>query len=266
MSSLIRFDPGDRILELVLVVTVVVVLASSVAGLISRRLAGNAALRHLVLFSALIGCLVSPALAWFCTAAGLTLVSIPIPGTDRVQIAPEVARMEIDPELTPRQPSTNLPPDATNQPSPHQSTTTDPISKVDAARAATPGSDRFMPPELDAQRRDKPTETARSIRGIATGVLFVWGAGTLFMLGRLARNCERVVRLRHASTPLQNERVQTLFRIVIGQLGSRREPLLLGSGGAMAPLAVAFGRPAIILPERLLGAIDDNAAHGHPCA
>ncbi len=132
MSSLIRLCPGDRSLDLVLALTVVVALASSAGWLISRRLAGNAALRLLVLRSALICCLASPAAAWFCAAAGLTLVSIPILRTERARIASGVTRMEIDPERTPPRPSTNPPPIGTDLPSPHPSTTTDTNSKVGA--------------------------------------------------------------------------------------------------------------------------------------
>jgi hypothetical protein len=78
MSALIRFYPGDRGLEILLVVTLGVTLASGAAWLIARWLARNAALRHVVLFSALNCCLASPAAAWFCATAGLALVSIPI--------------------------------------------------------------------------------------------------------------------------------------------------------------------------------------------
>ena len=176
-----------------LVVTVVVALASSAGWLISRRLAGNAALRHFVLLSALICCLASPAAAWFCAAAGLTLVSIPILRTERARIASGVTRMEIDPERMPPRPSTNPPPIATDLPSPHPSTTTDTNSKVARARAAVPGPDRSMAAELDVQGRDGPAAIDLSFRGIATGAIFVWVAGTLLMLGRLARNCARVV-------------------------------------------------------------------------
>src|SRR5439155_12603894 len=42
------------------------------------------------------------------------------------------------------------------------------------------------------------------------------------------------------------------------KLGTRQVPLLLVSSRTVAPLAVGFGRPAVILPERLLGAISDN--------
>ena len=64
--------------------------------------------------------------------------------------------------------------------------------------------------------------------------------------------------LRHSSTPLQNDRLADSVAEGQCQLRARHEPLLLGSGRAIAPLAVAFGRPAVILPELLLGAIGDN--------
>ena len=66
------------------------------------------------------------------------------------------------------------------------------------------------------------------------------------------------MRLRHSSTPLQNERLQALLQKVNSPVRGAHQPELLGSGRAIAPLAVAFGRPAVILPERLLGAIGDD--------
>src|SRR5262245_32223293 len=152
MSGLIHFYPGDRSVDLMLVVAVVVTVASSVAWLLSRRLTGNAALRHLVLFSALICCLASPAVVWFCAAAGLTLVSIPILGTDRARIASGASGMEIDREETPLRPVPNAPRVATDLLAPHPSTTTGTNSKVEATRAAVRSPDTPMRSELGAER------------------------------------------------------------------------------------------------------------------
>src|SRR4051794_29108482 len=107
MSSLIRFYPGDRGVDLMLVVAAVVAFASSAAWLISWRFTGNAALRRLVLFSALICCLASPAVVWFCAAVGLTVFSIPILGTDRARIASGGSEMGIAPKETPLRPVAN---------------------------------------------------------------------------------------------------------------------------------------------------------------
>ena len=38
----------------------------------------------------------------------------------------------------------------------------------------------------------------------------------------------------------------------------RQVPLLLVSSRTVTPLAVGFGRPAVILPELLLGTVSDN--------
>jgi beta-lactamase regulating signal transducer with metallopeptidase domain len=258
MSDLIRLYPGDRGVELLLAVAMVVAVTSSVAWLLSRRLAGNAALRHHVLFTALIGCLASPVAAWFYAATGLTLVSIPILGSDGARIAPGTSRMEVNLEETPSRPAIRPPHVAADPPPPHSSTTTDSNSNVEATRTAVPGPDASPPPELGPRRSDVPTVIDPSFRGIAMGVMFLWVTGTVLMLGRLARNCLGAVRLRHASTPLQDERLQTLFQKVKRQSGARQEPVLLGVDRAIAPLAIAFGRPAVILPERLLGVVSDN--------
>jgi hypothetical protein len=49
-----------------------------------------------------------------------------------------------------------------------------------------------------------------------------------------------------------------LLQQIAAQLGTRQVPLLLVSSRTVAPLAVGFGRPAVILPGRLLGAVSDN--------
>jgi beta-lactamase regulating signal transducer with metallopeptidase domain len=256
MSTLIRCNPGDRSLDFLLVVTLVVALASSAAWLIARRLAGKAALRHLVLFSALIGCLASPAVAWFCGAVGLTLVSIPLLRGEVGRMASGATPMETDPVGMPPRQSTDPPP--AGLPLPHTNTTIDPSADVAVPPAANESPATSMPSAPDAQRTGSPAATLVSFRGIATGVMFVWAAGVLLMLARLARNSGRVVQLRRSSPPLQNEAHRFLLREIAARLGMRRVPLLLVSSRTVVPLAVGFGRPAVILPERLLAAVSDN--------
>ena len=97
MTLLMRYYPGDRALEGLLVVALGAALASSVACLISRRLAGRAAQRHLVLLAGLICCLATPALAWLFAAAHVKLVSIPLLGSEQGRGALAVRLMETDP-------------------------------------------------------------------------------------------------------------------------------------------------------------------------
>jgi hypothetical protein len=278
MSTLIHWYPGDGALDILLVVTLAVALASSAAWLVSRRLAGQAELRHLVLFCALICCLASPALAWFCSTAGLTLVSIPIlpgpsPSSPKLPVeqglpaeecctASGVAQVETDRVGMPSRQSTELTHVAATQPLPLTNTTIGKSTDVAVARAAllccapqSPSAPEVQrtgrPAETlpDVERASIPTATLDSFRLIATGAMFVWAAGTLLMLARLARNCRRVVQLRRSSRLLQNESLQSLLCEIAARLGMRRVPLLLVSSRTVIPLAVGCGRPAVILPE-----------------
>jgi hypothetical protein len=86
----------------------------------------------------------------------------------------------------------------------------------------------------------------------------VWAAGALLMLARLARNCGRVMLVRRSSRPVQSERLQSLLQEIAARLGKRQVPLLLVSSRTVTPLAAGFGRPAVILPERLLGMVSDS--------
>jgi beta-lactamase regulating signal transducer with metallopeptidase domain len=258
MSSLIRCYPGDRCFDLMLVVTLVAALASSAAWLFSRRLAGKAALRHLVLYSALVCCLASPAVTWFCSAAGLTLVSVPILCGEQGRMVAGAKQDKTDFVCTPPQHSTDAPPVVAEPLLPHTDTTDNQSRNTAAAPEANQIAATSMPSAPEVRRADSSAETLVSFRGIATGVMFVWAAGALLMLARLARNCRRVVQLRRSSRPLRNKAHQLLLQEIAARSGMRQVPLLLVSSRTVVPLAVGFGRPAVILPERLFGAVSDN--------
>jgi beta-lactamase regulating signal transducer with metallopeptidase domain len=258
MSAFIRWYPGDRPLNLLLVAALAAALASSAAWLISRRLAGNAALRHLVLFSALICCLASPAAVWFCAATGLTLASIPVLPMEQARTVTKVEPIKTAFICPPPRHSTDAPSIAAEQLSPPTGATDESCRCASAAPEARPDAAGPMAPAPGARRKGGPEETPVSFRGIATVATLVWAAGAFLMLARLARNCWRVVGLRRSSRPLQDEARQLLLQEVADTLGMRRVPLLLVSGRTVAPLAVGFGRPAVILPERLLGALGDD--------
>jgi beta-lactamase regulating signal transducer with metallopeptidase domain len=258
MSTVMRCYPGDRGIDFLLVVTLAVALASSAAWLISRRLAGKGALRHLVLFSALICCLASPAAASFCAATGLTLFSIPILRGDRSGMASGVTQIETDPAWLPPRESSNPPPVAAALPLPRTNTTIDQNEESAIAPAANQSPESSMPFAPDGHSAGSQAGTQVSLREIATGAMFVWAAGAMLMLARLGRNCGRAVQLRRSAHPLQNEVRQSLFQESAAKLGMRQVPLLLVSSRTVIPLAIGFGRPAVILPQRLLGSVSDN--------
>ncbi|MGC1276042.1 MAG: M56 family metallopeptidase [Planctomycetaceae bacterium] len=260
MTNAIDWNPGNDILEFVLVVTLGVTLVSSVAWLVAKRLAGNAAVRHLVLFSALVCCLASPTLSWFCEATGLALVSVPLFRGEQTQTSPMVTSSEAGPICL----STGMP------------TASPPITASNAAAAtAMPVLMAACCPETsenatnqvsvtstiataDVQPIDGTASVRVSFRGVATGAMCVWAAGVLLLLLRLARDCWCVIQLRRSSHPAQDERLLTLSREIAGKLGLRRVPLLLVSPRTIIPLAIGFGRPAVLLPKKLLAVVNDD--------
>jgi hypothetical protein len=78
MATLIDWYPGDRILDLVLIIALGVALLSSAAWAVSWHLSRKPATRHLVLVSAMICCLAMPVLAWVFAVSGFSLITIPL--------------------------------------------------------------------------------------------------------------------------------------------------------------------------------------------
>src|SRR5690606_19117930 len=99
--------------------------------------------------------------------------------------------------------------------------------------------------------------TAASQGQIVAFAVTAWAAGTLFLLGCLARNAFLVVRLRRSGLPLAIDRYQTLLSDVAEALHVET-PLLLVTDRVASPMVVGFGRPAVIWPERLRGAMSDD--------
>jgi beta-lactamase regulating signal transducer with metallopeptidase domain len=258
MPGLIRFYPGDSVAGFLMVVILAVALASSAGYLISRRLARKAALRHHVLLCALISCLASPVAAWLCTAAGLAVVSVPILGDQAAERPAVLTPVKSEPEVMPSRSKARLSPANADSAPPQTRATTDPIRPVAAPRAISQAPEWSTPAKARAMQSGRPVVQASTFRVLASGAMLVWVAGTLVMLLRLARNCARVVLLRRRSSPLDDARVQILLQEVVSQVGARHAPLVLVSSGTIVPLAVALGRPAVILPKHLLGAINHN--------
>ena len=257
MSTFIDCYPGDRVLDFLLVVALCVAVLSSAAWIISRRLAGKAALRHLVLVVALGCCLASPGLAWFYNAAGLRLVSFPLLCGRSVTKADDVSdgkQFQCEPSHAPIE----SPPVAARAPL-HQVENSDDKSFGVAAVSATElNALQQSMSILEAPPPAAATIKVSSFRGFATTAIFIWAVGVCLMLARLMRNCVRVVRLRRTASRVTDDRIQALLNNIVSQLGIRQSPLLLVSNRTVIPLAAGFGRPAAILPQRLLSAASEN--------
>lgn len=274
MSSLIRYYPGDWNLELLLAVTLVVSLASTVAWLISRRLHGKAALRHLILYSALICCLGAPAAAWFCWATDLTLVSIPVFRPEAPAWSP-AAESSASPLFMPPPTALTCPPGETGPPMPESRTFTcmptsaaiKPSANIAVRPPADPSGATLRPSSLQMQCEAQvavssavipPTEAHPRFRQAIAAAVLLWAAGVLLKVANVLRSCGRVILLRCTSSPLASDHFLTPLGEIAAQLGMRRPPLLRVSDRAVTPMGVGFGPPAVILPLCLVEAIRDE--------
>ncbi len=252
MSALMRFYPGDPGLDFLLGVTLEVGVASSAAWFLSRRLVGKAALRHLVAAAALVSCLAAPVVARVCSAAGMTLVALPILSEEKVAGA---YPLDFCCGCAPSPPLNSAPFTAGEPSSPHNNPTIDacPESVVQPEATQSPATSPLSGPDLRS-----PIPLQVLFRAIATVVMLVWAAGTALLLALFVWRCGFVVRLRRSARSAGNEAHQVLLREIAAKLGMRQVPLLLVSRRTVVPLAVGLGRPAVILPERLLAAVTEN--------
>jgi beta-lactamase regulating signal transducer with metallopeptidase domain len=248
MMALTDWYPGDRALDVFLIVAIGATLLSSAAWLVARRLPRRPAARHLVLASSLICCLLMPALASIFTATGWTLIAIPILPAKADALG--VAGVRFD-----RGPARWRAGDG-----PHAATAPRPIgSPVDAPVLLTDKGRRGpAPASVELPRAGDPSKLPANDQFAATMVLAAWGIGSALLLLNLARNYWLVRRLRRASSPMTNDSIQRLLADAGRSLGVRRLPALVVSRQAITPFAVGFLRPVVVLPERLIGAVGDD--------
>jgi hypothetical protein len=114
MSILQDWYPGDRALEFFLVVALRVMFLSVAAWAVAWRLAKKPAARHLVLISALFGCLAMPVMATAFSAWGLTLISIPLPPAKRYETDASLAPATLMPAPAPGYLASKRPPRLTD--------------------------------------------------------------------------------------------------------------------------------------------------------
>ncbi len=265
MTTLYDLYPGDRALDFVLIVVLGVTLLSGAAWFFSSRLPRQPAARHLILVSALLCSLGMPVLALIFSASGMTLITIPLlPATParRDVVLPHVTQ---NPVGTTRQPAGVYPGMAIE--SQLAGSARFPFRQLDSKRAGPgPTTDAVRREPTTTVRRPEPSAVGREgvgdragwpafSRGAAAVVLAVWACGSFLLLIGFARSCVLVSQLRRRSSPLCNESLHVLLDDVGRSSGIRRLPEVFVSRRVMMPFAVGVRRPAVILPERLIGAV-----------
>ncbi len=263
MSILHDWYPGDSALEFVLIVAVGVALLSGVAWIVSCRLGRQPATRHLVLSSALFGCLAMPILAAALSDCGCAFIAIPLLPAESFRVdtgsahvgSPSgwmlepMARDALgaasdgrgEPVALARAHVTRAPVEQPQVPVSGLTTTAMPLL-----------STRELPQALGA------VGWPGRFRETATFVQIVWGCGSLILIVRFACGCWLVHRLRRSSRLLHETSVCQLRDDISRALGIRRPPQIQACPRVTTPVAVGLLRPIVILPERLIGEIREE--------
>jgi beta-lactamase regulating signal transducer with metallopeptidase domain len=237
-----RLDPGDWLTRLalsaLLQVTVVLLMATAVAGVVLRR---RAAARHNLWLGALIWVLLSPAVAAVSnhTALSLRVVRLPL-----LHPHGAVAVDRIVPSPSPL------------------------VMAVTAIGGVATGP---VVEHRHASRAVRPTRAERYTRReiIAGGACAVWALGLLIGLGRVAAGWRRLAVLTRGARPIDEVRHGATLEQVRAALGGAALPPIATSVAAVGPCAIGLTRPCVVLPEGLAEVLLADALRDvlvHECA
>ena len=193
MSILQSFYPGDRAVEFLLIVGTGTLVLLATAWIVASRLKKMPATRHLVLSSAIGGSLVLPLFALAFSAAGLTLIAIPLLSEKSSATDSITSDLPLIPRAASGKPAAErrsnvLDRQAESATAPRRlgetpgAASTQPTTTVAVApqRIAAPGASQ-RPRDLAALGQPRP------MRAAATLLLIAWACGSGLLLLRLAQ-------------------------------------------------------------------------------
>ena len=232
MSILQVLYPGDRALEFFLIVTLGVVFLSTAAWVVAWRLPKKPAARHLVLVSALFGCLAMPLMATAFSASGVTLISIPLLPAKSHETDSSMARGTLMPVPAPGYLAAQSPPDTDQWHSMYRSICFNPmIGYPEMTLERPPQRSRQTCARglhtMRQQRSHQPAGRSAHYRANATLALLRMGLRECRLLLRFARSWLVVHRLRGSSSPVRDASLLRLMDDVGRALGNSPAPASL---------------------------------------
>ncbi len=262
MANVIDAFAAGQTFESFLVTMFSVLLISGAAWLMAKRVA-SAALRHLILISALFCCLAIPGLAWMTATSGLRLAILPTVGLPAEDV-PHLGQFETNEAVRALASTRSQPADERARVA-SQQTVAEPINaepqgQDSGAGRTTQSSKSTSAPRAaaDVKEKGKPAHDFWQARSIFAVIEFVWAVGVVLLVARLARDYLRLVWLRREARSSHNQADRELLHAVASRLGARRLPQLLISRRAATPLAIGILRPAVVLPVKVLDATTDE--------
>ncbi len=264
----------DQLLQRFLSTTLAVASIATVGWLAALMVRRNPATRHLILLTCLLGCLGAPVLATILDAGGVrpieirwtstrlaTTNDIPLPNgpptePDREPIARWPDRITTssaidDPNPTPR----DRPPSESTPTRPYVPGHDDDVNASGKAIAIDSDESRTGPEPKTTTTLTISNETAQPFLTIA---YLIWGIVSLILLLTFARAIETLIALQRSARPVQDPSCHRQLVEAAARLGVYPAPRLLESPCTTAPMVVGLLRPAILLPERLVGRLRDS--------
>lgn len=243
MSNLSDLYPGDRIVEFMIVVSIVATVLSGVALVVSGWLQNNPAGRHCVLLAALACIGASPLLTLALAWAGITVLPIPLPfptEAESAKLGPQNLR-QIDRSDVTRNGGDVV----TYQEHQH----TGGSAEKAGAESAFLQVGRLPKGGSTAIDHAESARGLQAFRGGAAIVCIGWLVGTVALLLRLAWSRVRLETIRRTARPISIALSRQLLRDVQQILGARQMPPVATSNRIRAPLAAGVLRPIVILPS-----------------
>jgi beta-lactamase regulating signal transducer with metallopeptidase domain/5-hydroxyisourate hydrolase-like protein (transthyretin family) len=249
MNPLAAWCPGDGVpyagLEVLGMITLLVTAAWAAERFLARR---RAALRSALWHSALVGILLTPALAltgrqlpWhvavLAPADAATARATARPSGHADDLPTAEARAVPPAPATPG-PQATVPP--AGRPAPV-------APRAEVRTAALPP----VPQEAPAVAGEPPAPPADTAHALTTLAVLAWGLGSVYLSARLLHGAWCVRRLWRRLRPLDAEAWTEELAAVARALGGVRLPEVCLSPDVRSPLVAGLLRPRVVLPEAL---------------
>jgi beta-lactamase regulating signal transducer with metallopeptidase domain len=252
MSAFAAGYPSNRVVEFFVIVTLAVTTVSATACVVSLFLRRQPALRHCLLFSALLGALASPVAFSVFVSLGMSLVSIPLLSAE---ISPSGASGIPSEGLflqagTPRSiPAAEF--------TSRDASLGDRIAAPDDTHSET-GTADMAPIEADPMPANTDDHQTLVLRAAFLALLGMWTAGTTILLAGFVRSWLQLNWLIRLAKPISEPLIAGVVREAHQLVPRCKTPLIVSSRHIHAPMAAGWLRPVVLLPTASLSAITRN--------
>ncbi len=201
MAALDRFYPGDQVVAGLFLVVAAVLVVSTVAVVAARAFRSRAALRHSLLLSALLCCLLSPLSAAAVLKFKIALIELPLFSPSATKAGVAMAASEPVAECPRERAESSGSTGAHDFVLPAEAPA---IERSNGVPATVLAVTRASPIRSNTNEAQSEPQNA-GLRRLASAATFVWAVGTILVLVGIVRCCLRLRRLRASLEPARDD-------------------------------------------------------------